>query len=85
MISMPSSASIPSNSLTFIGLTQHRQWEWLVKAHGGNENTARNRFVQRLVQQIDERGTLDVLRHGIRDQNVEIRLSYPQACIRRGA
>ena len=32
--------------------------------------------MQRLAQQIDERGTIDVLRHGIRDQNVEIRLSY---------
>ena len=31
---------------------------------------------QRLAQQIDERGTVDVLRHGVRDQNVEIRLSY---------
>ena len=29
-----------------------------------------------LSQQIDERGTVDVLRHGVRDQNVEIRLSY---------
>ena len=37
---------------------------------------ARQRFVQRLAQQIDERGTVDVIRHGVRDQNVEIRLSY---------
>ena len=29
-----------------------------------------------MAQQIDERGTVDVLRHGIRDQNVELRLSY---------
>jgi len=27
-------------------------------------------------QQIDERGTVDVLRHGVRDQNLEIRLSF---------
>ena len=37
---------------------------------------ARQKFAQRLAQQIDERGTVDVLRHGVRDQNVEIRLSY---------
>ena len=44
--------------------------------HGGDDALARQRFVQRLAQQIDERGTVDVLRHGVRDQNVEIRLSY---------
>lgn len=64
--------------LTFIGLTQHREWDRLVKAHGGNEDIARDRFVQRLLQQLGERGTVDVLRHGVRDQNVEIRLSYPK-------
>ena len=60
----------------FIEETQRLQWENLVKAHGGDDALARQRFVHRLAQQIDERGTIDVLRHGIRDQNVEIRLSY---------
>ena len=46
------------------------------QAHGGDDELARQKFVQRLAQQIDERGTVDVLRHGVRDQNVEIRLSY---------
>jgi type I restriction enzyme R subunit len=62
--------------LGFIERTQAQEWERLVKAHGGDEAVARQRFVQRLAQQIDERGTVDVLRHGVRDQNVEIRLSY---------
>ena len=60
----------------FIELTQGPEWEKLVKAHGGDEELAYRKFTQRLAQQIDERGTVDVLRHGIRDQNVEIRLSY---------
>jgi type I restriction enzyme R subunit len=60
----------------FIELTQGPEWEKLVKAHGGDEELAYRKFAQRLVQQIDERGTVDVLRHGIRDQNVEFRLSY---------
>ena len=60
----------------FIELTQALEWAKLVKAHGGEEELARRRFVQRLTQQIDDRGTVDVLRHGVRDQNVEIRLSY---------
>jgi type I restriction enzyme, R subunit len=60
----------------FIELTQGPEWEKLVKAHGGDEELAYRKFIQRLAQQIDERGTVDVLRYGIRDQNVEIRLSY---------
>ncbi len=60
----------------FVEETQVEQLDRLVKAHGGNEELARRKFVQRLAQQIDERGTVDVLRHGVRDQNVEIRLSY---------
>ena len=60
----------------FIELTQAAQWERLVKAHGGQYGLARQRFMQRLAQQIDERGTVDVIRHGVRDQNIEIRLSY---------
>jgi len=60
----------------FIESTQPTEWGKLVKAHGSDQENARKRFVQRLAQQIDERGTVDVLRHGVRDQNVEIRLSY---------
>ena len=60
----------------FIEETQRPEWEKLVRARGGEDALARRRFVQRLAQQLDERGTVDVLRHGIRDQNVEIRLSY---------
>jgi len=60
----------------FIEETQGSQWEKLTKAHGGGDATARQRFLQRLTREIDERGTIDVLRHGVRDQNVEIRLSY---------
>jgi type I restriction enzyme, R subunit len=60
----------------FIEETQGQQWEKLVKAHGGDEELAYRRFAQRLSRQIDERGTVDVLRHGVRDQNVEFRLSY---------
>ncbi len=61
---------------SFIELTQGGEWSKLVKAHGGEDNRARERFIRRLAQQIDERGTVDVLRHGVRDQNIEIRLSY---------
>ena len=60
----------------FIEDTQPTGLANLVKAHGGSEQLARTKFAARLAQQIDERGTVDVLRHGVRDQNVELRLSY---------
>lgn len=60
----------------FITESQGDAWEALVKAHGGDEEVAYEKFTRRLVQQLDERGTVDVLRHGVRDQNVEVRLSY---------
>ena len=48
----------------FIGATQGKVWADLIKHHGGNPDVAQAKFVQRLAQQIDDRGTLDVLRHG---------------------
>ncbi len=60
----------------FIEETQRTEWERLVAAHGGDDVRARDAFAQRLAREMDERGTLDVLRHGVRDRNVEIRLSY---------
>jgi type I restriction enzyme R subunit len=60
----------------FIEETQGDELERLVRAHGGDEEVAREKFIKRLAQQVDERGTVDVLRHGVRDQNVEVRLSF---------
>ena len=60
----------------FIGETQPDPWAALVKAHGGSEATARSKFATRLGAKLDQDGTLVVLRHGIRDQNVDIRLAY---------
>ena len=65
-----------SELFEFIEMTQDREWKKLVKAHGGDEALARKKFVYRLAQQLDERGSVDVIRHGVRDQNIEIRLSY---------
>ena len=60
----------------FVDATQESAWALLIKAHGGSLDTARKRFLQRVSAQIDERGTVDVLRHGIMDQNVQIRLAF---------
>ena len=60
----------------FIDETQPDEWARVVKAHGGQEATARTKFAKRLTDQVDERGILDVLRHGVSDQNIPIRLAF---------
>ncbi len=61
---------------TFIGATQADEWEDLVQRNGGDPDVAQRRFVDRVVNQLDERGTVDVLRHGVDDLGVHIRLAY---------
>ena len=60
----------------FIDETQADEWEQLRKLHGGNEEDARTKFADRLAREIDSRGTVDVLRHGVVDLGVHIRLSF---------
>ena len=47
----------------FIAETQPKAWERLVAVHGGIDG-AKAQFADRLAKQLDERGTVDVLRHG---------------------
>ncbi len=61
----------------FIGATQPNQWARLVDtAYGGDPNKAQSGFVQRLASELDKRGTVDVLRNGVVDRNVTIKLAY---------
>jgi len=61
----------------FLGLTQADEWERLKQqGYGGDADEAQRRFVQRLAQQVDARGLVDVLRHGVVDHGVRIDLAY---------
>jgi type I restriction enzyme R subunit len=60
----------------FIEETQPNTWGQLVKLHGGSSEVAKKKFTERLAAELDDRGTVDVLRHGVIDQGVEIRLAY---------
>ncbi|MCA1718471.1 MAG: hypothetical protein LC781_17155 [Actinobacteria bacterium] len=59
----------------FIEVTQGGEWGRLAKLHGG-EARARERFADRLAKELGERGTVDVLRHGVVDLGVRIRLAF---------
>jgi len=61
----------------FIGATQITAWnDLLAKGYGGDAYQAQRGFAKRLAAQIDERGTVEVLRHGVTDFGVTIQLAY---------
>ncbi|MGN9895021.1 type I restriction endonuclease subunit R [Micromonospora sp. L31] len=71
---------------TFLGATQADEWERLVTAYGGRDKT-QAAFTDLLVAEIDARGVLDVLRHGVRDRGARIQLAYfrPGHTLAKGA
>src|SRR5712692_8678442 len=64
---------IPEDVLNFIYATQPKEWEKFKKQHGSD---ARSRFLQRLVAELRARGTLDVLRKGIKANGCKFELAY---------
>jgi type I restriction enzyme R subunit len=61
--------------LAFVHASQEASWRALVARHGG-EAPAEANFVRRLGKEVDERGTVDVLRHGVKDLGIEVRVAY---------
>ncbi len=55
-------ALFPADVLAWVRATQPKAWETLVKNHGAQAGEV---LLARLRDQLDQRGTLDVLRHGI--------------------
>ena len=63
---------------TFIGATQNDEWDKVRRSHGAPEE-AQRAFVTRLTKELDKRGTIDVLRHGLTyagHETAEFRLAY---------
>src|SRR5438067_102479 len=52
----------PDDVLTWVQATQPKAWDVITKNHGAN---ATDTLLTRLRASLDQRGTLDVLRHGI--------------------
>jgi len=55
-------ALFPADVLAWVQATQPKAWDTLVKNHGAK---AEETLLTRLRDQLDQRGTLDVLRHGV--------------------
>jgi type I restriction enzyme R subunit len=64
---------IPRDTLAFVIATQPKEWAKLKQHHGADVS---DRFVKRLAGEITSRGTLDVLRNGIKDSGCQFDLAY---------
>jgi type I restriction enzyme R subunit len=64
---------IPEETIDFLVATQPKEWTRL-RDHYGAEVKAR--FLSRLSEEVGRRGTLDVLRNGVKDAGCKFRLAY---------
>ncbi len=64
---------LPRDVFDFIYASQAKEWERLKQHHGAE---VKERFLRRLASEIERRGTLDVLRKGIKDSGCTFRLAY---------
>ncbi|MCO5967502.1 type I restriction endonuclease subunit R [Actinoallomurus soli] len=61
---------------TFIGATQPEEWNELLALYGHDPDVAQTGFAKRLDQAITNDGLVDVLRNGVKDRGVRIRVAY---------
>lgn len=64
---------IPDDLFDFVVATQPKHWQKLKNQFGAE---AKGRFVQKVSQEIEKRGTLNVLRRGIRMHGARLKLVY---------
>jgi type I restriction enzyme R subunit len=68
-------ALFPDDVLAWVQTTQPKEWDAIVKNHGSQ---AGDTLLTRLRDSLDQRGTLDVLRHGIEMLGLRGKLSLAQ-------
>ncbi|WP_405939753.1 type I restriction endonuclease [Streptomyces sp. NBC_00726] len=61
---------------TFLSESQPREWAELLSVYGKDLNAAQRGFAQRLDKAISEDGLLNVLRNGVKDRGVRLRVAY---------
>src|ERR1700730_14046656 len=59
--------------LSFIQTSQPNEWDKLKSYY---KEETESKFIQRLFKELDLRGMLEVLRHGINDSGIKFRLAY---------
>lgn len=69
----PKLAIFPEILLAFLKDTQANEWKKLSAIYG---HEVEQKVIQRVVQDLDQRGMLDCLRHGVRDRGVLLKLAH---------
>ena len=64
---------LPCDVLDFVLATQPKEWKRLSQHYGAE---VKEQFLRRLSSEIERRGTLDVLRRGVKDRGCAFRLAY---------
>src|SRR5437899_6027444 len=64
---------LPADGVDFVLATQPKEWQRLAQHHGP---AVREQFLNRLAAEIERRGGLDVLRHGVKDSGCKFQLAY---------
>ncbi|QYC39085.1 Type-1 restriction enzyme R protein [Nonomuraea coxensis DSM 45129] len=72
----PELGLVTGELFTFIGATQIDEWNRLITLYGNEPDAAQQGFAKRLNQEIATEGVLNVLRNGVKDRGVRIRLAY---------
>lgn len=66
-------ALYPDRIFDFILKTQPKEWEKYTATYGAN---AKQQFIKRLTEQLDTKGSLHILRHGLKDRGANFQLCY---------
>jgi type I restriction enzyme R subunit len=64
----------PTEALAFVTDTQAEEWASFLEQQGGAEDLAEVAFLKELTKQLDRRGTVDVLRNGVKGWGRRFRL-----------
>src|SRR5438093_6804789 len=64
---------LPRDVVDFVLATQPKEWQKLAQHHG---SAVKEQFLRRVASEIERRGALDVLRHGLKDSGCKFRLAY---------
>ena len=65
----------PDELIRFVEATQPDEWAKLVGLHGGRTNAV-GTFTKRVAAELTARGTVDVLRRGVKDLGVTVKLAF---------
>jgi type I restriction enzyme R subunit len=69
----PALCLLPRDLLDFVLATQPKEWNRLRQHHGA---AVEEQFAKRVASEIERRGTLDVLRNGVKDSGCKFQLAY---------